>query len=247
MNPPVKNKNSLERGDIRYLNLRYLIDSLSNGSVTDFAERVGKSRESVARFATKKHLPSHVIGDKFAEDIERALTLDSGWMDQMHGLLPNSVPPELIGLLQAAPQRLAEDALSFYAPGTLPIIDWATAGTLIDGGGIDLPPPKDFMLAPVPTKRGYFLQVNVSDYMPYIMAGMLLQVDQDKHPTAEDALARPTFVLVKRPDNRLPVLRLVRAYGDLLLYGSVTEIDPTPYYDPSEWQYGGMVVMRLIP
>lgn len=246
MNHDIKGIEGLDRALIRYLNLRHLIEEKAEGNVTAFSELVKKPRESVARYGGKQYKPDVRMGDKFAEDIEAAFQLGSGWMDTYHAM-PKAVPPELTQLLAGSAGRLKNDALHTKMPGLLPILDWPVAGRIIKGELKDIPEGEDYMLAPVPVRRGFFLPINVADFMPYIMAGMLLQIDMDKRPSAEEAVQRPTFVLVMRPGDHLPTLRLVRAYGDLVLYGPVNEPDHTPFLDPEEWVYGGLIVMRLIP
>lgn len=239
-------KQELNRAVIRYVNVRLLINSMDQGNISAFAERIGKTREAIAKIAGKKFNEDQRIGDRLAEDIEAALQLDDGFLDRLHQL-PAEVPPELIELLRGSEERLKRDAISIQTSEVLPILDWATAGQLISGELTSIPKAERNMLAPVSCDRGFFLQVNVNDYMPYIIPGMLLQIDTERRPTPDEVISRPIFVLVKRPEDRLPVLRLARAFGDLILYGAVAEPDPFQLVDPDDWQYGGMVVMRLVP
>lgn len=244
--PASKPLQELDRSIVRYLNLRYLIETLGNGRVTTFASKVGKSRESLARVAGKTYSVDARIGEKLAQDIEKALNLDEGWMDRLHEL-PKAVPPELSELLAGAKGRLEQDALAIRADGTLPILPWPSAGQVCGSSNAPIPDASAYMLAPVPCRRGFFLEVTGHEYMPYILPGMLLQVDVDRRPTVKEAFERPTFVVVKRNDMDSPIVRQVKCIGDLLLYASVSHEDPYPFYDPSDWEYGGMVVMRLIP
>ena len=234
------------RSVLRYLNVRCLIERETNGNVSAFAEKIGKTRESLARSAGKKYHPDQRIGDNLAEDIEAALGLADGYLDRFHSL-PREVPPELLALLASARERFAQTSVTVRVPGTLPVVDWNDAGRLIDKEIKGFTDTHAYMLAPVQCEKGFFLQITSNEYQPFILPGMLLQVDMERKPTAEEAVQRPVFVLVKRPELELPVLRLVRAFGDLILYTSVTDPDPIPYYSPDEWEYGGMVVMRLIP
>lgn len=236
----------LDRSIVRYLNLRHLIETIGNGKVTTFAARVGKSRENIARVGGKNYNPEQRIGERFCSDIEIALNLEEGWMDRFHAL-PKQVPQELLQLLAGSQNRLAQDALRLRADGTLPIVGWDVAGQLCDGVLAAIPDSGSYMLAPVHCRRGYFLQVNTTEYMPYMLPGMLLQIDPDRRPSPQEAFERPTFVVVKRPELVAPVIRHVQSWGDLVLYAAVGDVDLTPFGDPTEWGYGGMVVMRLIP
>lgn len=236
----------LNRSAVRYVNVRLLIEGLDQGNLSAFAERVGKGRETLARVAGRKYHNNQRIGDKLAEDIEAALQLADGYLDRLHSL-PDAIPPELLALLGGSAERLERDSISIQASEMLPVLDWTAAGQLISGELTSIPPAARYMLAPVNSVRGYFLQVNVNDYMPYILPGMLLQVETERQPTVAEIMERNVFVLVKRPEDRIPVLRRARAIGDLILYGPVNESDPIGLVDTEDWIYGGMIVMRLIP
>lgn len=239
----------VERPVIRYLNLRYLVESMADGNISAFADLVGKTRTNVARYGGKNYNHDSAIGERWARDIEDALELGRGWMDTIHQL-PKEVPAELLALLQGAKGRLSNDVLKARVDGTFPVVDSVMTAGLIDGKVEAGQQPIGYMMATIPSARGYYLKVDDNAYAPSILPGMLLQVDPDRRPTVEEVTSRPVFVVLTRDDVPHAVVRLVHQMGDLQLYGPVNgdiDNDPTPYVDPDEWDYGGMVVMRLIP
>lgn len=72
--------------DIRRQNLRALVGD-GKGATTHFAERVGKDRSQISQLLSDKNMGSNV-----ARDIEEALGLPEGWMDNLQ-VRDTDVPP----------------------------------------------------------------------------------------------------------------------------------------------------------
>lgn len=67
----------MDISEIRYANTRLLVKQI--GSITGFAERLGKSQGQVSHFAGEN--PIKNIGNKIAREIEEAFDLERGWLD----------------------------------------------------------------------------------------------------------------------------------------------------------------------
>lgn len=226
----------MNRSVIRYLNLRLLIETKAGDSISAFADLVNKQRETLARVGTKKRFnPDVTIGERLAEDIEAALGLGAMWMDTFHSF-PKHLPPELASLRK-----------EFESSHPLPVLDWATAGRILNEDLTTIPADSASLLASTTNQRGFFLQVDVDEYMPHVLPGMLLEIDRDRQPTQQEADQKTTLVLVRHPDHYLFMIRRVSVIDNKMLYVPVSAHDPFQNTEPSDWSYGGLVVMRLMP
>lgn len=77
--------------EIRHRNVRMLIERIAaesgrvgprSGAQTEFAERIGKSPTYINQVAAER--PFKVIGSAMAREIEKALHLERGWLDNPH-------------------------------------------------------------------------------------------------------------------------------------------------------------------
>lgn len=233
-------------GLLRYVNLRLLIERESKGSVTAFAARHGLNRASLARVASRKHIPDDKIGEDMAAKIEEVAGLELGWLSRFWDERPKDLCSDAAKLLDNILPQLQIEGLKRQLSGTLPILRMQDAGSLLGGRLLANMEPQGYLMAPLPSGKGdYFLAVDTDNYSDYLPKGMLAQIMAGRLPTAEEAYFDPILVLVKWPEDALPTFLIARSYGDLLTYGPVSPTDDVKYSTLDGWQVGGMVVSTV--
>jgi len=94
--------------DIRYKNVRWIIDTLCSGRLKEFASRIGKVETHASQFAGEGR--SKGIGDDMAILIEKKFDLPDGWLDRLHQE-GNEVADELKLFIDSVPESRRDAAL----------------------------------------------------------------------------------------------------------------------------------------
>jgi SOS-response transcriptional repressor LexA len=200
--------------DIRRMRLGQLLDGHTQES---FSKRVGKSQAQVSHWMTG----FKNIGSGVARDIEIALELPQGWLDQVDDPKSNEVrEPEAI----------------YSAKRLLPVVSWVKAGNW--GETIDLHEPGVSDRYETPrfpcTKSAFWLEVTSDSMTPNFPSGTLILCEPELEPNFGD------FCVVRDSHKNTAVFKKYSGDAFNPLLASLNE-----KYAAVPWQESFVIVGRV--